>query len=63
MSEWAYVALAFTVVWASLAMYGALLARRVVQAREVAERLQGALTGDEVVQQQDSTVCDAPHAQ
>lgn len=63
MSEWAYVALAFTLVWGSLAIYAALLARRVVQAREVAARLQDALTGDEVVQQRDATVCDAPHAQ
>lgn len=39
MSNWGYVALAYTVVWGSLAAYAVLLARRVIQARQIARQL------------------------
>lgn len=39
MSNWGYVAIAYTVVWGSLAIYALLLARRVSQARKVAQQL------------------------
>jgi hypothetical protein len=38
-SNWAYVAIAYTVVWGSLAIYALILARRVAQARKVTQRL------------------------
>jgi len=38
-SDWAYVAIAYTLVWGSLALYALFLARRVSQAREVSRRL------------------------
>ena len=59
MSDWAYVALAFTIVWGALAVYALLLARRVSQARSLAEKLrQGELLPDEG----DNVACDAPPA-
>lgn len=39
MSNWAYVAIAYTVVWGSLAVYAVVLARRVAQARRAVQRL------------------------
>jgi hypothetical protein len=48
-SNWTYVAIAYTVVWGSLAVYALLLARRVSQAREVARRL-GEAESDNVPQ-------------
>ena len=57
MSDWWYVAIAYTIVWASLALYALLLARRVMQAHDVTEGMQGERTDDE-----DSVVCDAPPA-
>ena len=39
MSNWAYVAIAYTVVWGSLAVYAVFLARRVAQARKAVQRL------------------------
>lgn len=41
MSNWWYVAIAYTVVWGALALYGLALARRVTQAQRVADRLRG----------------------
>ena len=38
-SSWAYVALAYTVVWGALAVYALVLARRVRQAQRVADTL------------------------
>jgi hypothetical protein len=65
-SNWAYVAIAFTVVWGSLAVYALLLARRVTQAREVSRQLSEALAedtrADGALEEQDSSVCDAPPA-
>ncbi len=43
MSDWAYIAIAFTVVWGGLAVYALVLARRVTQAAEVERRLQEAV--------------------
>jgi hypothetical protein len=60
-SDWTYVALAFTVVWGALAVYALVLARRVTQARIVAEKLREARQA-ELPQDRDSAVCDAPPA-
>lgn len=45
-SNWGYVAIAYTVVWGGLALYGLLMARRVAQAQRVSERLRGMLRRD-----------------
>lgn len=58
MSNWAFVAIAYTLVWGSLALYAVLLARRVSQARQVMESLQQ--TGQHQVAERDGTVCDTP---
>ena len=55
MSNWAYVTIAFTLVWGSLVIYALLLARRVAQARDVAQRLQE-------TSEKDATACDVPSA-
>ncbi len=39
MPSWAYVAIAFIVVWGALAVYALVLARRVTQAERVAQSL------------------------
>ena len=39
MSSWAYVAIAYTVVWGALAGYAVVLARRVTHAQRVADSL------------------------
>ena len=62
MSDWAYVALAFTVVWGALAIYALVLARRVTQARIVADKLREAPQAEMPPQDRDSAVCDAPPA-
>lgn len=56
MSEWGYVAAAFTLVWASLAVYAIALARRVNQAERVDESLR------EAVEAEDATACDVQPA-
>jgi hypothetical protein len=61
-SDWVYVAIAFTAVWGALAFYALLLARRVTQAREVADNLRRAAEGTPPVTEQDGTACDAPPA-
>jgi CcmD family protein len=38
-SEWAYVAIAYTIVWGALAVYAVVLARRVAQAERVAKTM------------------------
>lgn len=64
MSNWAYVAIAYTVVWGALALYALLLVRRVAQAREVERHLnqaqQSELRGPE--SEQESVACDVPPA-
>jgi hypothetical protein len=55
-SEWGYVAAAFTLVWASLAVYAIALARRVNQAERVDESLR------EAVEAEDATACDVQPA-
>ncbi|MGH2443504.1 MAG: hypothetical protein ACRDFX_10110 [Chloroflexota bacterium] len=64
MSSWGYVAIAYILVWGSLAIYGLLLARRVVQARKTTRELrESARAGDTremTREEQDSPVCDAP---
>lgn len=52
MSEWAYVAAAYTIVWGALAVYALVLARRVTQARNVAAALGAG--------QHDEAECDDP---
>ncbi|MBV9278587.1 MAG: hypothetical protein JOZ41_00755 [Chloroflexi bacterium] len=59
MSNWAYVAIAYTVVWGALAGYAVLLARRVAQARHLAARLREEISGEEPAE---GVVCDTPHA-
>jgi len=61
-SNWAYVAIAYTVVWGSLAVYAVLLARRVVQARDVARRMSEVAGADTEAAQADKTVCDGAPA-
>ena len=39
MSSWAYIALAYTLVWGALAVYALVLAWRVRQAQSVADSL------------------------
>lgn len=56
MSEWGYVAVAFTVVWAALAVYALVLARRVTQAERVDESLRQA------AQPEDTALCDGQRA-
>lgn len=55
-SDWGYVTLAFTIVWAALAVYGLLLARRVTQAERAVKALSDAVDGPAG----DNTVCDVP---
>ena len=62
MSNWAYVAIAYTIAWGALAIYALVLARRVVQAREVARELSEAVDAGERVEEQDSALCDVPPA-
>jgi hypothetical protein len=58
-SDWAYVTVAYTVVWGSLAVYAVVLARRISRADELATRLRDAIKG-EAPSGQDSSLCEAP---
>ena len=62
MSNWAYVAIAYTVVWGALAVYALVLARRVTQARRVSRGLENSPAGSIQTDQQDSTLCETPDA-
>lgn len=62
MSNWGYVAIAYTVGWGSLAVYALVLARRVTQARRIARSLHDAVDAGAEPRIQDSAVCDAPPA-
>lgn len=62
MSNWAYVAIAYTVVWGSLAVYALLLARRVTQAREVDRVLRDSARAETEGERQDDALCDVPPA-
>ena len=62
MSDWVYVAIAYTVVWGALALYALVLARRVAQTREVTRRLRESLPSDDRSDEQENSVCDAPPA-
>ncbi len=62
MSNWAYVAIAYTVVWGALAVYALVLARRVTQARGVSRGLGDALAGKIEADQQDNQLCETPDA-
>ncbi|MDQ2741842.1 MAG: hypothetical protein M3Z66_06045 [Chloroflexota bacterium] len=62
MSDWAFVAAAWTIVWGSLAMYAVVLARRVTQAREIARHLRRELDRSERKAEGDSVLCDTPPA-
>lgn len=62
MSNWHYVAIAYTVTWGSLAVYGLLLARRVIQAREVERALRRTQIESTHATEQDGALCDAPPA-
>jgi len=61
-SDWGYIALAYTVVWGSLAVYAVILARRVAQARHVSRVLRESLEPAADPEHGDSAVCDAPPA-
>jgi hypothetical protein len=61
-SDWGYVAIAYTVVWGSLAVYAVILARRVAQANRVARRLREAGQTKSQADGPDSAICDAPPA-
>ncbi len=58
MSSWGYVALAYAIVWGSLALYALFLARRVTQSQKVERQLQEGLAESPTEQQ--NTICDAP---
>lgn len=60
MSEWTYVAAAFTIVWGSLAIYAIILARRVSQAQQVARALREGLDRQSPALDQDVAACDVP---
>lgn len=62
MSNWAYVAIAYTVVWGALAVYALVLARRVTQARRVSRGLGNSPAGSIQADQQDSALCETPDA-
>ena len=59
-SNWGYIALAYTVVWGSLAVYAIVLARRVAQASRVAAALRQSLSEGGSPVERDGTSCDAP---
>jgi hypothetical protein len=61
-SEWAYVAIAYTVVWGALAAYALVMARRVTQARKVERQLRDGMGKGDVMEEQNSAVCDVPPA-
>jgi CcmD family protein len=61
-SNWSYVAIAYTAVWGALAVYALALARRVTQARRVAESLRNASQNDATASDTQATVCDTPRA-
>lgn len=60
MSNWSYVAIAYTAVWGGIALYAVALARRVTQARRVADALRDALEHGQEPADQESGVCDTP---
>lgn len=62
MSNWDYVAIAYTVGWGSIAAYALVLARRVTQARRVAQSLKDATQTETEPIMQDTAVCDGPPA-
>lgn len=69
MSDWAYLVIAYTVVWGALALYALLLARRVTTAtalaralRDAAEEEGGSVTQERSSGGEDGAVCDAPPA-
>jgi hypothetical protein len=62
LSNWAFVAIAYTLVWGSVALYALLLARRVAQARDVTQALHQAMENDRQAVERDGTVCDTPPA-
>lgn len=62
MSNWGFVAIAYTLVWGSVAAYAVLLARRVAQARHVTRALQESLENEMQAVDKDGTVCDTPPA-
>jgi len=56
MSNWDFVAIAYTIAWGGIAAYALLLARRVAQARALSRRLQEAADRE----QDPDLACDAP---
>lgn len=46
MSNWGYVAIAYVIVWGTLAAYALIMARRVTQARDVVDTLQDSSESD-----------------
>jgi CcmD family protein len=59
-SNWAYVTIAYLAVWGGLAVYAVILARRVTQAKEVADALRDALEQSPETPDQESAACDTP---
>jgi hypothetical protein len=62
LSNWAFVAIAYTLVWGSVALYALLLARRVAQARGVTRILQESVQNDGQAVEKDGAACDTPPA-
>jgi hypothetical protein len=60
LSNWAYVAMAYTLVWGSIAIYAVLLARRVAQTRDATTTLRETLESER--QAGDGSLCDTPPA-
>lgn len=62
MSNWAFVAIAYTLVWGSIAVYALLLARRVAQTRAVTRALEKSLHDERRAGESEAGVCDTPPA-
>jgi hypothetical protein len=62
LSNWAFVATAYSLVWGSVALYALLLARRVAQARDVTRVLQRSVENERQAVERDGAVCDTPPA-
>jgi hypothetical protein len=61
-SNWNYVAIAYIAAWGALAAYAVTLARRVTQARHVADALREDMQNSVSATEHESVVCDTQPA-
>jgi Flp pilus assembly protein protease CpaA len=59
-SDWWYIAIAYTAVWGGLAVYAIFMARRVTQARIVAQRLREMSEVETEMRLPEGATCDTP---